>query len=324
MEQAEEGPASPGSSEGSKENRQEEDEEEQVKIKFPCPECKKSFTAVKTVFKHMVKFHDMDMQEAKTHRKEIKAGMIKIKKRGPGRPGGPVECPRCWKQFKNNSNLSVHLKCSVDKCQKVARPGPRLPFTGVASPIRRINAYVRMKKLSRDSVRDIIERDLRRGRERSESPGGSSRRSSVDLDEIIADREAREKEESIPREVEAKISELINRRSMQCNVCQQKFNRSAGLKRHAASLHLELERWRCTVCDFRSWTREECVRHAAGSHRLRSGDLGVEERRLEDYFGEHLAATGPGETVAVGLNGGTAAGPEAEEEGDSNEVSFNP
>merc|ERR1719187_2763379 len=304
MEQAEEGPASPGSSEGSKENRQEEDEEEQVKIKFPCPECKKSFTAVKTVFKHMVKFHDMDMQEAKTHRKEIKAGMIKIKKRGPGRPGGPVECPRCWKQFKNNSNLSVHLKCSVDKCRKVARPGPRLPFTGVASPIRRINAYVRMKKLSRDSVKDIIERDLRRGRERSESPGGSSRRSSVDLDEIIADREAREKEESIPREVEAKINELINRRSMQCNVCQQKFNRSAGLKRHVASVHLELERWRCTVCDFRSWTKDECVRHATARHRLRSGDLG-----------EHLGAA----TGAVGHNGGTAA-----EEGDSDEVSLSP
>jgi len=68
------GPVSPGS-EGSKENH----EDGENKSKFQCPECRKLFTLVKTVIKHLVRFHNKTMDEAKLLRKKIKNGAITVK-----------------------------------------------------------------------------------------------------------------------------------------------------------------------------------------------------------------------------------------------------
>jgi len=68
------GPVSPGS-EGSKENH----EDVAKQTKFQCPECKKLFTLVKTVVKHLVKFHNKTTDQAKLLRKKIKNNAITVK-----------------------------------------------------------------------------------------------------------------------------------------------------------------------------------------------------------------------------------------------------
>jgi len=283
------GPVSPGS-EGSKENHADGEE----KIKFQCPTCRKSFSNIKTVLKHLVKAHNQTMDQAKLLKKQIKNSAVSAKGSTP-KEECKLFCIKCWAKFKTPEEFKSH--CNPRTCLWLPKPSDPFfeDFQGIPSPIERIHAYVRVKKLSiygNTKVDDLVEQV------NDSSSLFDSRRSSLSstddtksLEQMHAHRNIVEKEELLPLKVESEMNRrhLMNKRKIQCNVCyDKKFKSTLLLKRHVAEVHMELGRWSCTICDFRIWTKEECLRHASTNHRLRGNDTGVTEIPFDVYFKEYL------------------------------------
>jgi len=315
------GPVSPGS-EGSKENH----EDVAKQTKFQCPECKKLFTLVKTVVKHLVKFHNKTTDQAKLLRKKIKNNAITVKDTTPKKPRDEwySHCTKCWTKFKTKAEEKTHHDSKTCKWRQSRPDDPYYAeFKGLPSHINRINAYVRVKnkkcsafisgsrkgngQASLDlsglirgkamhgdsSVNDLEEPtdDFSDFGSRRISISDDDTDDTKSLDQMVVDRDMVEREELLPLKIESEMNRrnLMNKRKIKCNVCyDMKFKSTYLLKRHVATEHMLLERWRCTICDFRIWSRDECLRHATDNHRLRGSDKGIAERSLDEYFKEYL------------------------------------
>lgn len=82
--------------------------------------------------------------------------------------------------------------------------------------------------------------------------------------------------------------EMINRRKLQCRLCNRRFSRTFLVQQHVAGFHLGLKRWRCTVCHFGAWKRNHVLRHVLESHRQRNAESFLREEPKKVYFSKFM------------------------------------
>ena len=235
------------------------DDEDSGYVKYPCPTCRKTYSRIMNVFHHMVKVHDVTMQEAKAKRKMINNQSVMVEGRRSrkkvsenfSRPVKPVQVKL--------KNYSLDCKVPLNLCDKLSTAGT------TACPILSSNCLS-------DST-SVQPRDLHKAET---------------LNRLVAEREGREKEEEeLPEEVNKKLMEFVNRRRVECRLCGEQFSRTYLLKNHIAGVHLKLHRWTCKDCDFGCWSKYQGVNHAVIEHKYNSSQsalAAVRERTKEEYF----------------------------------------
>jgi hypothetical protein len=73
------------------------------------------------------------------------------------------------------------------------------------------------------------------------------------------------KEEQFCPVMENRMRSIINIRRLQCLPCQKKFNKLTNLRRHVA-VHIGWNRYRCTECTFKCFSKYDCVAHVIKVH----------------------------------------------------------
>lgn len=73
------------------------------------------------------------------------------------------------------------------------------------------------------------------------------------------------KEEQFSPVMENRMKSMINIRRLQCLPCQKKFNKLTNLRRHVA-VHIGWNRYRCTECTFKCFSKYDCVTHVNKMH----------------------------------------------------------
>jgi hypothetical protein len=73
------------------------------------------------------------------------------------------------------------------------------------------------------------------------------------------------KEEQFSPVMENRMRSIINIRRLQCLPCQKKFNKLTNLRRHVA-VHIGWNRYRCTECMFKCFSKYDCVAHVIKVH----------------------------------------------------------
>jgi hypothetical protein len=73
------------------------------------------------------------------------------------------------------------------------------------------------------------------------------------------------KEEQFSPIMENRMQSMINIRRLQCLPCQKKFNKLTNLRRHVA-VHIGWNRYRCTECTFKCFSKYDCVAHVNKMH----------------------------------------------------------
>lgn len=73
------------------------------------------------------------------------------------------------------------------------------------------------------------------------------------------------KEELFSPVMENRMRSIINIRRLQCLPCQKKFNKLTNLRRHVA-VHIGWNRYRCTECMFKCFSKYDCVAHVIKVH----------------------------------------------------------
>jgi len=231
-----------------------EDEEDAGHLKYPCPKCKKTYSKIMTVFKHLVNAHDLTIQEAKNKRKSITNHAIYVedkKTKAAGDFSNPVK-PMEVKV----KNYTLSSKIPVNLCEELCTEDCTF------CPILKASCVSDSTDTKRGDVKKAEE-----------------------LNHLVKEREEKENEEaSTDDEVERKIMEYVNRRKVQCRICDQKFSRTLLVKNHVAGEHLRIKKWTCTLCEFGSWTKQHCIIHAERAHRLKDAASGVTEQPKEIYF----------------------------------------
>eukprot|EP00090_Calanus_glacialis_P039965 TRINITY_DN6961_c0_g1_i1.p1 TRINITY_DN6961_c0_g1~~TRINITY_DN6961_c0_g1_i1.p1 ORF type:complete len:820 (-),score=223.21 TRINITY_DN6961_c0_g1_i1:225-2684(-) len=237
------------------------DEEESGYTKYPCPKCKKTYSKLMNVFNHLVNVHDLTMQEAKNRRKTIKNHAIWIegkKKASKSNGAGDFSNPVKPMEIKIK-NYTLSSKVPVNLCEQLCTDGTS------TCPILGTNCV--------SSSVDTNEGDVKKSEE---------------LNNFVAEKEVKEKEEGNPNaDVDRKIMEFVNRRKVECRICSKKFSRTLLVRNHVAGEHLKLKKWTCAICEFGSWTKQHCLTHAGKAHRLRDIESGVIEQPKEKYFDEN-------------------------------------
>jgi len=234
------------------------DDEETGYTKFPCPKCKKTYSKIMNVFNHMVKVHDITMQEAKNKRKTIQNHAIYVEGKKNTKATGGFSNPVKPMEIKIK-NYTLSTKVPVNLCEKLETEGT------TTCPILGTNCVS-------ESV-DTNEGDMKISKE---------------LNSFVTEKEEKENEEgSANEEVDRKIMEFVNRRKVECRICTKKFSRTLLVKNHVAGEHLKLKKWSCAICEFGSWTKQHCLNHAGKAHRLRNVDSGIIEQPKERYFDEN-------------------------------------
>jgi len=73
------------------------------------------------------------------------------------------------------------------------------------------------------------------------------------------------KEDQFSPIMENRMQSMINVRRLQCLPCQKKFNKLTNLRRHVA-VHIGWNRYRCTECKFKCFSKYDCVTHVIKMH----------------------------------------------------------
>ena len=262
----------------------ESEDEDTGYTRYPCPTCRKSYSKIMSVFRHMVASHDITMQEAKAKRKIINNQSVYVEGRRTkskvssdtfSRPVKPVNVTL--------KNFTLERKIPVNLCDKLSSAGTT-------------NCPILTTSCLSDS--ELV---LTRDKHKADA-----------LNRLVAEREDREKEdEDLEEEVDRKLLEFVNRRKVGCRVCGEQFSRTYILKNHIAGQHLKLERWRCRFCDFGSWSKYQAVNHAVLEHKYcnsQSALAAVQERTKEEYFDsnphcQHSPGSSRSETPEAASNG---------------------
>jgi len=237
------------------------DEEESGYTKYPCPKCKKTYKKIMNVFDHLVKVHDLTMQEAKNKRKSIQNHAVFVdgkKKASKSNGSGDFSNPVKPMEIKIK-NFTLSSKVPVNLCEQLCTDGTS------TCPILGTNCV--------SNSLDTKEGDVKKSEE---------------LNTFVAEKEEKEKAEDTNNvDVDRKIMEFVNRRKVECRICSKKFSRTLLVRNHVAGEHLKLKKWACAICDFGSWTKQHCLVHAGKAHRLRDIESGVIEQPKEKYFDEN-------------------------------------
>lgn len=73
------------------------------------------------------------------------------------------------------------------------------------------------------------------------------------------------KEDQFSPVMENRMQSMINIRRLQCLPCQKKFNKLTNLRRHVA-VHIGWNRYQCTECTFKCFSKYDCVAHVIKMH----------------------------------------------------------
>jgi hypothetical protein len=73
------------------------------------------------------------------------------------------------------------------------------------------------------------------------------------------------KEDQFSPVMENRMQSMINIRRLQCLPCQKKFNKLTNLRRHVA-VHIGWNRYQCTECTFKCFSKYDCVTHVIKMH----------------------------------------------------------
>jgi len=160
------------------------------------------------------------------------------------------------------------------------------------TPIKAVQVDV--KKLTENNIRKIVNFDIDCS---ILSAKTNTITPTLSLDEEF---DGSESNERIPPAVEKMIMESVNRRRLQCLICQRHFRRTHLVQQHVANVHLQLHRFQCRICGFGAWKREHVVNHTKTAHRRSHYDL-INEQTLEQYFARFLAPC-PEEKVEAQLS----------------------
>lgn len=234
-------------------------EEGEGNVKYPCPNCKRTFLTPKKVIAHLVKAHDETLADAKKLKGNIRgSGTVEERKPKPVRVND-INCRPVKPVQVKVLNLTMTLNGRMNLCEQLSTD------QSAVCPIMKTKITDSTKMEARDQ--ELAEK----------------------VNSFVQQRDINEvKEFMIPPEVEAKISEYVNRRRVQCSTCQKRFTRSLILKNHVAAQHLKLIRWECTLCDHGTWTKQSCMEHVATQHRLTDCASSVKELPMSKYFKEYL------------------------------------
>lgn len=236
----------------------ESDDEEAGYTKYPCPKCKKTFVNIMNVFSHMVKFHDVTMQEAKTKRKKIQNNAVYVEgKRTKNKVSGYMSRP-VKPVLVKVKNFTLNAKVPMNLCNELHTEG------NTTCPV--------LSALAISDSAEANDKDLEKAEEMSK---------------LIEEREEAEQDDVSDLEVDRKIMEYVNRRRVECRVCGEQFGRTYLVRSHVAEHHLQMKRWRCNDCNFGTWSRAQCIRHAArehGSARAATGGIDISRQAKQDYF----------------------------------------
>jgi len=176
-------------------------------------------------------------------------------KKKPGTPGVDFRVPvkPCEIRLKN---FTLKLKGSMNLCEQLQTPeSTRCPV---------LNNYISDDK-------EVVNGEVKEAEM---------------VNSFVAERDEQEKDEpDVPDIVERTIMKHVNRRKVQCKLCDKRFSRSRLVRNHVAWEHLRLARWTCAVCSHASWNREHCVKHVHTKHGVRDVEGAVIEQPVEKYFG---------------------------------------
>jgi hypothetical protein len=255
--------------------------EEAGNVKYPCPHCKRTFLQVKKVIGHMVKVHDETMADAKKMRSSIKSGGAVAETKVKTVRVNDTNCRPVKPVQVKVQNLTLTLNGKMNLCEQLSTD------QSTVCPI--------MKTRISEST-GVTELDTA---------------AAEAVNRFVAARES-EEEAAVPSDVEEKIAEQVNRRRVQCKLCQKTFSRSLLVRNHVASVHLGLRRWACSLCEHGTWSRQACLGHVATQHRLADVASAVREQPKAVYFREFLPEPSPEEVLAAAEMLAAAEAAEAE------------
>ena len=228
--------------------------EEGGNLKYPCPHCKRTFLQVKKVMSHMVSVHDESMEEAKKLKSSIKKSGTVAEPKAKTVRVNDTNCKPVKPVQVKVQNLTLTLNGKMNLCEQLSTD------QSVVCPIMKTRISDSTKADSKDA-------------EAAEK-----------VNEFVSKRQS----EDMPVEVEAKVMESVNRRRVQCKICDKKFTSSLLLRSHVAGVHLDLQRFRCKLCEYGCWTKQACHEHIATKHRLNDVPSAAIEQPMKVYFKEHL------------------------------------
>jgi len=207
------------------------EDEEFGYMKYPCTKCKRTFTKLMKVFNHLVNAHNFTMQEAKSKKQTIKDHAIYVDgKKKSYTVNGNFPNPVKPMEVKLK-NFTLSTKIPVNLCQELSTIGT------TTCPILGDNCF--------------------------------SQKSVTNGQEVTSDGtlklKIQKKEECEDSEIVKKIMESVNRRKMECRICNKKFAKTSLIKDHVAEEHLKLSK----------------------AHRLRDVPNGILEQPKEKFFREN-------------------------------------
>lgn len=90
--------------------------------------------------------------------------------------------------------------------------------------------------------------------------------------------------------MESKIATIANFRKLQCLLCKRKFTSMPNLRRHMA-MHVDWNRYRCKLCDFKCFVKCDCVMHCNKVHNMQNDRATIAEMILkipDDEYNEDI------------------------------------
>lgn len=177
-------------------------------------------------------------------------------------------------QLQSIQKVSTDLKSDPPTKRGVGRPRKHRP------EVVHMNGDSEPKSEANSSVFDGSDdsNDKEKSLEMARSAESRKRKAIVDIsaedesdEEDIAVATSSNMNNDVPHEScartenENKLSALSNMKKLQCLTCRKKFKSLGNLRRHVA-MHIGWNRFRCIICDFRCFSKCDCISHALSMH----------------------------------------------------------
>lgn len=110
--------------------------------------------------------------------------------------------------------------------------------------------------------------DVRDKMPHSTRPMESVKRKAGVLLEEDSDSEIFLRKEVVPNhgDEDHRLPSQSSSKKLVCRLCRKKFKSSIDLRQHLTAMHMSYNRFRCIICDFRCFSKVDCVAHALRMH----------------------------------------------------------
>ena len=83
---------------------------------------------------------------------------------------------------------------------------------------------------------------------------------------LVHGKEIKVKKEPVTSEIEMDLEKIIEKQSIQCEICQASFKYKQGLKRHKLSVHDGKKPFKCEICYYSCSQKPNLKRHVDSVH----------------------------------------------------------